>query len=49
MDLNNIDIQEWFEESPPLKKELCLLLKNEKASIARMFESQINPFKVMNN
>ena len=45
MDLNSIDIHEWFEESPPLKKKLCLLLKNKKASATRSFEESTKPFQ----
>ena len=49
MDLNSIDIHEWFEESPPLKKKLCLLLKNKKPALLEHLKSQLNPFKVINN
>ena len=45
MDLNSIDIHEWFEESPPLKKKLCLLLKNKKASATRSFEESTKPLQ----
>ena len=31
MDLNSIDIHEWFEELPPLKKKPFLSLKNLKS------------------
>ena len=39
-DLNSIDIHEWFEESPPLKKKLCLSLKNKKTSTTRAIDSE---------
>ena len=45
MDLNSIDVHKWFEESPPLKKKLCLSLKNKKVSITRAFEESTKPFQ----
>ena len=45
MDLNSIDIHEWFEESPPLKKKLCLSLKNKKTSATRSFEESTKSFQ----
>ena len=44
MGLNSIDVHKWLEESLPLKKKLCLLLKNKKASTTRAFEESTKSF-----
>ena len=50
MDLNSIDIHKWFEESPPLKKKLCLCrLKIKKLALLEHLKSQLNLFKVTNH
>ena len=45
MELNGIDVHKWFKESPPLKKKLCLLLKNKKVSTTRAFEESTKSFQ----
>ena len=48
-ELNSIDVYELFEKLAPLKKKLCLLLKNKKLALLEHLKSQLNPFKSMNN
>ena len=40
MELNGIDVHEFFEDSPPPKKKLCLSFKKKKLALVECLKSQ---------